>query len=81
MIHKCFVVLKQMMFWHRKVGRYLKTMFEGMEDISNKTGQDHRNLGLERLLACKTRREAARMFFETLVISLSLSLSLLFRVV
>eukprot|EP00250_Pteridium_aquilinum_P019128 c24309_g2_i1 orf=815-4747(+) len=51
----------------RNVGRYLKTVFEEMEGGSKRIEQGA-TLGLERLLARKTKREAARMFFETLVL-------------
>lgn len=51
----------------RNVGRYLKTVFEDMEGSSKRLEQGP-TLGLERLLARKTKREAARMFFETLVL-------------
>lgn len=53
----------------RAVSRYLKTVFEGMDHNSNKTqGENQQKLGLDRLLVGKTRKEAARMFFETLVL-------------
>ncbi|KAI5070394.1 hypothetical protein GOP47_0014737 [Adiantum capillus-veneris] len=51
----------------RNVGKYLKTVFQEMESSSKRLDQ-RATLGLERLLARRTRREAARMFFETLVL-------------
>lgn len=51
----------------RNVGKYLKTVFQEMETGSKRLDQGG-ILGLERLLARRTRREAARMFFETLVL-------------
>lgn len=54
----------------RNVGRYLKTIFEGMENVSRSSEeQGLKNLGLDRLLIGKTKKEAARMFFETLVLT------------
>ncbi|MCO5576936.1 hypothetical protein L7F22_030757 [Adiantum nelumboides] len=51
----------------RNVGKYLKTVFQEMENSSRRLDQ-RATLGLERLLARRTKREAARMFFETLVL-------------
>lgn len=53
----------------RAVSRYLKTVFEGMDQNSKKPQEENnQKLGLDRLLVGKTRKEAARMFFETLVL-------------
>jgi len=53
----------------RAVSRYLKTVFEGMDQNSKKPQEENQQkLGLDRLLVGKTRKEAARMFFETLVL-------------
>ncbi|KAH7277254.1 hypothetical protein KP509_39G042400 [Ceratopteris richardii] len=51
----------------RNVGKYLKTLFQEMGS-SSKHMDEAPNLGLERLLSRRTRKEAARMFFETLVL-------------
>ncbi|CAM0884113.1 unnamed protein product [Alopecurus aequalis] len=45
------------------VARYLKTLFD--ED----SGLGRKNVAIDRLLTGKTRKEASRMFFETLVLS------------
>eukprot|EP01018_Ginkgo_biloba_P014753 Gb_15721 [translate_table: standard] len=53
----------------RAVSRYLKTVFDGMDCNSKKPETENQHkLGLDRLLVGKTRKEAARMFFETLVL-------------
>jgi cohesin complex subunit SCC1 len=50
-------------FIHRAVAKYLQTLFD-KEDLHGR-----QNLHLENILAGKTRKEASRMFFETLVCS------------
>ncbi|KAH7288181.1 hypothetical protein KP509_31G015800 [Ceratopteris richardii] len=51
----------------RNIGKYLRNVFQGM-DTSSKCLDNEANLRLERLLGQRTRKEAARMFFETLVL-------------
>ncbi|XP_010242484.1 PREDICTED: sister chromatid cohesion 1 protein 4 [Nelumbo nucifera] len=46
----------------RAVARYLQTLFD------NEAGHGRRELSMDNLLAGKTRKEASRMFFETLVL-------------
>ncbi|KAI5067204.1 hypothetical protein GOP47_0017732 [Adiantum capillus-veneris] len=50
----------------RAVAMYLKEKFETMEPVE--TSANIRSLKLEKLLTGRTRREAARLFFETLVL-------------
>ncbi|KAH9329658.1 hypothetical protein KI387_001766, partial [Taxus chinensis] len=51
----------------RAVSRYLKTAFESMDYDSKKPEAENRQkLSLDHLLVGKRRKEAARMFFETL---------------
>jgi len=45
------------------VARYLKTLFD------EESGLGRKNVAIDRLLNGKTRKEASRMFFETLVLS------------
>ncbi|CAN1186924.1 Sister chromatid cohesion 1 protein 4 [Linum perenne] len=46
----------------RAVAKYLQTLFDG------EAGQERKVISMENLLAGKTRKEASRMFFETLVL-------------
>lgn len=50
-----------MAFIHRAVAKYLQTVFD-KEDLHGR-----KELHLDNLLVGKTRKEASRMFFETLV--------------
>ncbi|KAH7388131.1 hypothetical protein KP509_16G059300 [Ceratopteris richardii] len=50
----------------RAVAMYLKDRFETTEVVGGK--DQNRNLTLEKLLSGRSRREAARLFFETLVL-------------
>ncbi|GLJ15441.1 hypothetical protein SUGI_0253490 [Cryptomeria japonica] len=53
----------------RAVSRYLKLAFESMDyDIKKSEAENRQNLSLDHLLVGKKRKEAARMFFETLVL-------------
>lgn len=45
----------------RGVARYLKNMFD------KESGRGRKSVAIDQLLAGKTRKEACRMFFETLV--------------
>jgi len=47
----------------RGVARYLKTLFD------EESGLGKKNVAIDHLLRGKTRKEASRMFFETLVLS------------
>ncbi|KQK11021.1 sister chromatid cohesion 1 protein 4 [Brachypodium distachyon] len=47
----------------RGVARYLKTLFD------EESGLGRKNIAIDHLLRGKTRKEASRMFFETLVLS------------
>uniref|UniRef100_A0A0E0JS73 Rad21/Rec8-like protein N-terminal domain-containing protein n=1 Tax=Oryza punctata TaxID=4537 RepID=A0A0E0JS73_ORYPU len=47
----------------RGVARYLKTLFD------EESGLGRKNVAIDRLLSGKTRKEASRMFFETLVLT------------
>ncbi|XP_031479279.1 sister chromatid cohesion 1 protein 4 isoform X2 [Nymphaea colorata] len=54
----------------RGVAKYLKSLFESIELNSNKIGvATQRTVPLDRLLVGKTRKEASRLFFETLVLN------------
>ncbi|WOL04453.1 sister chromatid cohesion 1 protein 4 isoform X1 [Canna indica] len=46
----------------RGVARYLKALFDG------ESGRERESIAMDRLIAGKTRKEASRMFFETLVL-------------
>lgn len=53
----------------RAVSRYLKLAFESMDyDLKKSEAENRQNLSLDHLLVGKKRKEAARMFFETLVL-------------
>ncbi|CAN6448860.1 unnamed protein product [Victoria cruziana] len=54
----------------RGVAKYLKSLFESIELSSSKSGvATQRMVPLDRLLVGKTRKEASRLFFETLVLN------------
>ncbi|KAL4193721.1 hypothetical protein AMTRI_Chr06g200880 [Amborella trichopoda] len=53
----------------RAVARYLQILFDDRGSHSNKAGRGApQKVGLDRLLVGKSRKEASRMFFETLVL-------------
>ncbi|CAK9868453.1 unnamed protein product [Sphagnum jensenii] len=52
----------------RAVGRYLQGAFENINSDSNREEGDVAKFGLDHTLRGKSRKEAARMFFETLVL-------------
>jgi hypothetical protein len=52
----------------RAVGGYLQGVFEGLNADTSRRDKDMApKIGLDHTLRGKTRKEAARMFFETLV--------------
>eukprot|EP00271_Cylindrocystis_brebissonii_P004848 TRINITY_DN16765_c0_g1_i1.p1 TRINITY_DN16765_c0_g1~~TRINITY_DN16765_c0_g1_i1.p1 ORF type:complete len:1175 (+),score=305.69 TRINITY_DN16765_c0_g1_i1:188-3712(+) len=58
----------------RNVGKYLQSAFESLSEHQRRGGEssaspEEQRLGLDRMVAGKPRREAARMFFETLVLT------------
>lgn len=59
--------LLQLLF--RGVARYLKTLFD------EESGLGRKSVAIDHLLSGKTRKEASRMFFETLVRRLCFSVS------
>ncbi|CAK9266030.1 unnamed protein product [Sphagnum jensenii] len=52
----------------RAVGRYLQGAFENINTDTNREEGDVAKFGLDHTLRGKSRKEAARMFFETLVL-------------
>jgi cohesin complex subunit SCC1 len=52
----------------RAVGRYLQGAFENVSTDPGRTEDDVAKIGLDYTLRGKSRKEAARMFFETLVL-------------
>lgn len=58
---------KSLDFLCRAVGRYLQGAFENVSTDPGRTEDDVAKIGLDYTLRGKSRKEAARMFFETLV--------------
>lgn len=59
-----------MVYLYRAVGGYLQGVFAGLgAGIEREVGVDIPRIGLDHTLRGKTRKEAARLFFETLVCS------------
>ncbi|CAM6028317.1 unnamed protein product [Sphagnum balticum] len=59
---------KSLDFLCRAVGRYLQGAFENVSTDPGRTEDDVVKIGLDYTLRGKSRKEAARMFFETLVL-------------
>ncbi|CAK9219902.1 unnamed protein product [Sphagnum troendelagicum] len=59
---------KTLDFLCRAVGRYLQGAFENVSTDPGRTEDDVAKIGLDYTLRGKSRKEAARMFFETLVL-------------
>ncbi|CAK9872915.1 unnamed protein product [Sphagnum jensenii] len=59
---------KTLDFLCRAVGRYLQGAFENVSTDPSRTEDDVAKIGLDYTLRGKSRKEAARMFFETLVL-------------
>ncbi|CAK9221275.1 unnamed protein product [Sphagnum troendelagicum] len=59
---------KTLDFLCRAVGRYLQGTFENVSTDPGRTEDDVAKIGLDYTLRGKSRKEAARMFFETLVL-------------
>lgn len=64
--HIYFDFVNPHVLFFRSVAKYLKLLFE------NESGTGRKMIEMDRLLIGKTRKEASRMFFETLVCELSL---------
>ena len=50
----------------RAVATYLKSIFEKVEHMCSSESQQPAEISLDELLKGRTRKEAARMYFETL---------------
>lgn len=55
-------------YLYRAVGGYLQGVFESLNAVTEiREKEESPKIGLDRTLRGKTRKEAARLFFETLV--------------
>jgi len=60
-------VFKEVGYLYRAVGGYLQGVFESLGARMEERQEDSPRIGLDHTLRGKTRKEAARLFFETLV--------------